>query len=55
LQPVWAYKFKIEARNAFGYSTSFSNEASLFTSPLKVALRIETMLLEAVVNENSIL
>jgi hypothetical protein len=29
LIPNTVYKFKVESRNAFGYSTSFSNEVSI--------------------------
>ena len=29
LQPMVLYKFKVESRNAYGYSTSFTNEVTI--------------------------
>ena len=42
LNPIMVYKFKVESRNAFGYSTSFSNilmivPAVVPTAPLSLA------------------
>jgi hypothetical protein len=34
LIPNLAYKFKIESKNAFGFSTTYSNEVSIFAAPL---------------------
>jgi len=37
LTPNTVYKFKVESRNAYGYSTSFSNEVSIRAASIPTA------------------